>query len=1232
MFKKGLITIAMTAILSGCGGGGGDESTNPAPVISADLVPEATPAPEITPDPAPEVIPDPAPEVTPDPAPEVPTDPVSEISPEPESLPDLTTSVRFLLRGAVSVVTTDNTAIKTVSGANLPATAKAGHSKLNSFTFINADNAEDFKKQKRAALAPMARSSSVTSREGEEESSASNLFVIDENGEMSFAAESQYDFKVSYSVVKSLKNAEGEDEQFVYFTIADHQSGIDNDFWISKEFIKAADNCAIFKVATADGSWDCVAPNLLPIAMNDQYRQTMSDDKRKPLQVDDQGNVFVLARDLIVSNEQDSDGDGVNDFYTLDPDWSVEPTIRKVSLTGEVKKITRDDIYVQSYIKIDDDSLVYSYSGENTGLKMIVGLSGDNQSTVELGRQGYWNDFFYAIDDHNTIIFSQNGGESNKGISFGQKSETFIGGAETFKLNTKDFSSNSWDSTPRRVILADDGSIYGLFEDYTWNNETQTSESWANLKRILPYSKATFARFNVGSNWWGYFDNGQRNIQLSKGYAFYLEDQEHGAYGKRTNIKAVRMVDGELTTMLDGDWAAERYEISTWKLSGDTIYFSGFDTANSQMIAGEVDTLKMKQGLAVDEYLTIGASASIVGANNVIDDYEVLRASAPDNFTGGNPRIVQTYSDPENVFSASIEFNKYMNTDSVNALTSVTYTNESDELIDVTSMKVWLGRRLHLIFDANYDPANEVDTDPLPYGTELSIAVDGNALDLEGLQLLMSETPLTASFSTRPETGFYTSSAEVIDGVSDGIVLRYSAAEDRNGKQAVANLATDIKTINHRVEFSTPAKIEGRFELRLKDPYQANWANLDSEIMDSVTGIVWQSFDSFEVNATKTVYRHNWGVNSDIDPKWERVLEKMELTPTVTVNDEVFLDSDNTKTYQQIPHHLVDMDGVMFSDDYDSLRQTGVRKNLDTGVKYYFVDSYLKDTETEVEYRWSFSAWRDSEGNELPEGANTIHINAQWLSDNNEVLVDSFEWVNQSWVNVDDETDVINKPETTWVYNYYGADINGDGKFDLSGLAAFGGRAEADEATVDWQDNWSWQTIFEAENFEVSSDDYRSYSDVALFGSCCSSSQFEHVSLDSDYSDYFNKDYDSILYEELITNSTWLKHTFEYVTDTENATIVNFSYVVTDNEGSEVYSTTKKLFIDVYEASWKYFTTDDPQGGFGLELSIQNNGSVSIDNLKVTDLSDLDNAETGGVILSSDFTNGNEGVFVEVQQ
>ncbi|KGJ94923.1 hypothetical protein [Colwellia psychrerythraea] len=1202
ILKKNIIAFAIASLLVGCGGGG-EES----------VAPEPSPTPEPIP------------------------------APEPDPVPDTSAAVTFLLTGAVSVVTTNNTAVATPGGSSLVGAAKSANGKLNSFTFIDADNTEDFKQKKRAALAPRGRSSNAVAKEGEG-GSASNLFIIDENGAMNFAAETEYDFKVSYSVVKDLKNEDGETEQFVYFAITNHDKhdGITpNDFWLSLEFIKATGNCAIFKVATTDGAWNCVAANTLPISMDVSYHQTMSDDKRKPLQVDEQGNVFVLARNLIITNELDTTGDGINDLYDLQPDWNVQPTIRKINPAGEVKEITRDDTWVQSYIKIDEDSLVYSYWGDNTGLKMIVGLAGDTQSTVELGKQGYWNDFFYAIDDHNTIIFSQNGGENNKGISFGQKSTTFAGGAETFNLNTKPFSSNSWDSTPRRVILADDGSIYGLFEDYTWNNDTQLSESWANLKRILPYSKATFARFNVGSNWWGYFDNGKRNIQLSKGYAFYLEDESHNAYGKRTNIKAVRMVDGELTTMLDGEWTTERYEISTWKLSGDIIYFSGFDSANSQMIAGQVDTLKMKQGASVDEYLTIGASASIVGENNVIEDYEVLRASESDNFTGGNPRIVQVYSDPENVYSASVEFNKYMSADSVNALISVNYQSELDETVDVTSMKVWLGRRLHLIFDSNYVIDDEGKTDPLPYDTDLNISVGGDALDLEGLQLLMSETPLTTKFTTRPETGFYTSLAEVIDGVSDGTVLRHSAAVDNNGKQAAVNLATDIKTINHRVEFSTPAIIEGRFTLRLTDPYQVNWNNVANNVIDTAdSNREWHSFDWFDVDVHKNVYRQYRADNAQIDVKWERILDSLTVTPTTVadVDGKVFLDTAIAKTYIEIPDHYENIDGVMFSHQYDSLSAKNVRKNLTTGVKYHSQAGYMTDSDTEIVYHHSFGEWRDTEGNVLPPAANTVYTQEQWLDEvSGDILSDNLQWVGQTWMNIADNTEIFTRENTNWVENYYASDIDGDTKIDVSALAAFGGRTLAEgeiaEVTRDWLSTWEWQADFVAANFEKSTDDYRwfSFAEFGGYGLNNAQRNFNHIGLDNTYTNHFSHDWSNTINKDLVTNSTWLKHTFEYTTDAQDSSKVNLSYVVTDTEGVEVYNMTKALFVDVFEASWQYFTADDAQGGFGLQLSIENNGSTSIDNLKVTDLTDLDNVDTGGVIFSSEFTNGNEGVFVKVQ-
>jgi hypothetical protein len=655
------------------------------------------------------------------------------------------------------------------------------------------------------------------------------------------------------------------------------------------------------------------------------------------------------------------------------------------------------------------------------------------------------------------------------------------------------------------------------------------------------------------------------------------------------------------------------------------------------MIAGEVDTLKMKQGLTVDEYLTIDASASIVGENNAIDDLEVLRDSAPDNFTGVNPRIVQVYSDPENVYSASVEFNKYMNAESVNALTSVTYANDADEIVDVASMKVWLGRRLHLIFDANYDPATEVQTDPLPYETELTIAIDGNALDLEGIPLSMNEIPLTANFTTRKETGFYTSLGSVIDGISDGIVLRYSAAQDKTGKQAVASLATNLKTINHRVEFSSPALMEGRLGLRLKDPYQVNWNNVANNIIDTADGDrEWQSYDSFEIDAQKNVYRQFRDSNAQIDTKWGYILDSLTITPTTVadVDSKIFLETDNTKTYIEIPSHLVNIDGVMFSHQYDSLRDIEVRKNLDTQVQYYWQPSFITDQDTGIEYLYNFGEWRDAEGNVLPAAANTLQTSAQWVDEaSGDILADDLQWVGQKWMNVDDNAEIISKPSTSWIEGYFASDIDGDSKIDISGLAAFGGRVDADEATREWLTSWIWQADFVAANFELSTNDERSFSYTDFGGYGLNSPQYSlyHINLTSD-ENYFNQDWENSVNKDIATNSAWLKHTFEYITDAQDTTQVNFSYVVTDSEGNEVYSITKALFVGVKDASWQYFAGNDQQGGFGLELSIQNNGSISIDNLKVTDLSDLDNAENAGVIFSSEFSNGNEGVFIEVQQ
>ena len=122
----------------------------------------------------------------------------------------------------------------------------------------------------------------------------------------------------------------------------------------------------------------------------------------------------------------------------------------------------------------------------------------------------------------------------------------------------------------------------------------------------------------------------------------------------------------------------DRYEIYNWRLSENVLTFSGFDTKNSKVVMGEIDTKKVRQGKEKSEYLNIDNVASAIGASAVISDIEVLTPKAPQYDTGSNPRIVKTFTNPSNLYSASIEFSKYMNNNSVSKSSHVETDNDTN--------------------------------------------------------------------------------------------------------------------------------------------------------------------------------------------------------------------------------------------------------------------------------------------------------------------------------------------------------------------------------------------------------------------------------------------------------------------------------------------------------------------------------------------------------------------------
>lgn len=1157
-------------------------------------------------------------------------------------------AVVFNFNNATTVLTTEDVAIqsgeKIVRQAKGVGSSNSTQKTLNEFIFIpsNNDSGSNDRTKMAKSIAGAKESALFNAGFSEREviklarDGASNFFVIDEEGNLEFAGESPYNFKVSYSVID-------EDATFIYFAITD------NDFYESTDFIRETGNCAIFKVKLSDGTWSCLADELVAINIDDSYRKTMSDDKRKPIQLDNSGNAYLIARKM---NVNDNDGDGVSE--QIDVDYSAEPVLYRISQDGTQRKISPDNVSIQNFIQVNDTTVVYTYqTGGNSGFEMITNLDQEAPSTVQLGDDAWWNDFFYALDDSNTVIFSTTN-TNNAGISFVQPKEN--GGIDPYKLDTSAFSSSRWNTTPRRVILADDGGIYGLFEEQV--NVNETSEVYANLKRILPYSAATFARFKLGSDWWNYFDNGNRNVQISKGYAFYLEDEESRSFGTRTVIKSVRLVDGDKQEFLNqkdesGTWT-ERYTVSNWKLSFDTLFFSAFDRSQSKMVQGELNVAAFRDGAPESEYLTITETASIVGNDNKIEDLEVLKASRPNVFTGSNPRIVQHYTNSENIYSASVEFNKYMDIDSVNDGISVTVTNDDDTITEVGALKVWLGRRLHLIFDTDITEES-LTTDSLDFGSEYKISIDVEAKDLEDFALVSGLAPgstqdfIEHSFTTRPEVGPFKGSDVIVDGITDGTILKY-AAKSTNRAQAEAILADDIKLLNHRVEFSTPSSMYGSISLTITDPYQINWNGVTHSTSDS-DGNVWDWFDGFEINAIgdDATLAAKWN-GQVLDTFWGQTLDK-KLVADITLDSDgnalVPIDDADWKTYKRIPYHQIDRDGKRYLQNYSGGIDTITALDAPGTPVYTNRQGHYYDTETELEYYEYFGDWIANYGTDEAivltnfDSENIVWKDWGWYDTEGNRFDVNLDGVSDKWVNVNDADDVIDNLYFSFrVDGFPYSDKNSDGFVDISTFAIisgsdtglFGENMSAEvqgEAAYTWQSDWTGEPTFTADNFEATLDDWRKFLETNFGGwgnDNGRGSQFELTSQKVG-EDYFNFDWENNFNMDLNASDAWVKHVIELTTNIDNEVTMTYQIIDAEgnviNNGSDDAEETREIFTDINEASWQYLIDDTEKGGFKLNLRILN-GDIAIDNLKVVDISDPANEV---VILESTFDQGNEGVF-----
>ena len=660
--------------------------------------------------------------------------------------------------------------------------------------------------------------------------SSTNFFAVDENGTVYPAINYNGDVAVMYSVPSP-------DGKYLYvaFDIYDWSGNTRN--------LIAQYNCTIFKVSVENGTFTCLDPGYAPQNVNDWYSYYMkkSSSDLKPIQIDNQGNVYYLGAKFTC-----------DEWGWCDVDWNTQPVIRKVSPDGTAQSITPDVLSIQSFVVTKTGYIVYTYYDTNSGKAGIKMYDPQTNSTNELtpdDAYSWWSDCFFFVDDLETVIYGYSASYANPGIYFAQRSKKYPGGRYVTMLKTDLFGSSEWNTSPVRVIKADDGNLYGLFEDCKDGNYT------LKLYQILPYDGVPKVKIKLGKeDWWTYFANlNYMDVQISKGFAYYVEKESHpaGAYSDRTVIKMVNLNTGELKKFLgDDDWK-QRYEIYFWKYSNDVIHFAGFDLATSKMVSGTIDTEKVKQGASEDEFLKINEVTSVVAQGAKIRDLEVLEPKQPEQDPGDNPRAT-IYVNSENPYSVSIKFNKYMDKESVNQAVKIVDNSTGDEL---GGMKVWFYKALHIIVDA--DGENGKYTVPFSYNETYTISIDQSmAKDAYGWYLACDENnPCSKNVTIRPETGWWLGVDEAVAGLTNGKVGKLALPSSEFTRTLFSNATSK----DFSLSFAVNMKNWGEIKFVLKGNCTTDWGGTYSYDIFN-----FDIYDSYSYgNYYGSDGKYNWYDSSD---------------------------------------------------------------------------------------------------------------------------------------------------------------------------------------------------------------------------------------------------------------------------------------------------------------------------------------------------------------------------------
>ena len=787
-----------------------------------------------------------------------------------------TPTVSFNLSGAVSLIANEDAVVEDTSRSRSAIDGR----QLFSYTLA------------RDSRTPVSRSLNSRNEEGSDQG-VSNLLAIDEQGDASLAVDTNMPMKVMYSVVSP-------DGSKVYIALDNGWSSGSSDFDYASTI--AGLNCGLLEVDTDTDEHRCVKEGLMVQSMDDNYMQNVSGNQ-KPIQFDKDGNVYFTAtsferREDTWCNGFDNNGNCTDEHtqYWLDQvDWN--PLIYKMNASDQtVTNISQDNEHVQFFLTLSSGEVAYQAWQDTNNGNLVLKVVNSQGSVVNLSSDSWVK--FFTKDSENALVWGEEDwNNSSSGLKMAKPiKDDNLGRFQFASLDTSLFGAqdqnSGWNSpTPRRIIMADDGRVYGVFEsgrsdfDPTGNggNGSWTWNTYLKVFQMLPFDGVPKVELDLGTDgWWSWMQD--TPFQISRGFLYYTEEVVVPGLNEADVIRMVNLETRELTTLIDPNEAnaTGRYEIYNWRLSGNTLFFSALELGTNTVVTGKIDTLAVRAATAgsdLSAHLTIQESATASGAASKVQDIEVIAPSAPP-VEAGNFIVQDVHIDPVNIYSISVDFNKYPDASTINGNISVTSadTAEGDNGV-IPTFKLWLYKTLHMVPDLE-QPANSVDplllpeTVPLSFSKTYTVAFDESSIiDLSGFQL---QTTTDSSLTTRPATGWYNTGllTTVASTIADDKVLKYATSFDSWAKKG-----WDINNANVGAHFQVDFAAKN-----------FSWDGIDVMLYDRANDIAREGFES------------NW--NND----WASLIFNYRLGGWSNLEYANSATSQNSGNWYQHGHNWVDKD------------------------------------------------------------------------------------------------------------------------------------------------------------------------------------------------------------------------------------------------------------------------------------------------------------------------------------